>query len=483
MSLRAYSRASITDRMFNRPLAITRQKADIVLGVIGPRLNVSQLVVMGEAVERIPIAKLADSASISAANIGSDTLLMPGDAEMQRRDWNTGALLDPYETFQGVAILPVRGTLMAENGLDPVSGATGYDGLSFKYRHAQGNPAVKGLLWDIDSPGGEVTDLHELCDMIASGGNQKPMRAMVRGQCASAAYEMLAAVCGAGGDSTIPETGFAGSIGVITMHADFSKQLEQEGVTVTLLYEGPHKADGNPFEPLPADVETEIRADLSRFYGMFVDRVAAWRGLDADAVRATQSRLFNAEQAVQLGLVDKIMSWTDSLAEFVAQVNGRQPANSQRAAIPAPRTSQENASVTTITSGAPAAEHQPENTVIETILATQAKADVEAAAAGERARVLALIDLCPESTISASLQTAIQGGIDAGAYAIELTQAAKARGASVTDLKAGAVQEEQLPVGTNKAAISGSAADKKPGLLQRVAAMGHRGLAHLNTGA
>ncbi|MFX4088046.1 hypothetical protein ACKU27_23425 [Sphingobium yanoikuyae] len=133
---RAYSLVDISERAFNRPVMITPEKAQIILGVIGPRLNVGQLIVAGDDSPPVPIQSLA--AMASGARLEMDP--MPGDERMAARDWNTGAIIAPYETWMGAAIIKVRGTLMAENGLNPSSGATGYDGLLYKARYAHADP-------------------------------------------------------------------------------------------------------------------------------------------------------------------------------------------------------------------------------------------------------------------------------------------------------------------------------------------------------
>lgn len=106
-----------------------------------------------------------------------------------------------------------------------------------------------------------------------------------------------------------------------------------------------------------------------------------------------------------------------------------------------------------------------------------------AAAATERTRVLSLVDLCPETTMSASLRTAIEGGQDAGAFAIGLATSAKARGASMSDLKAGTVPAEQLPApGKGASADAGKAktgAEQASGILALAASVGVKAAKHL----
>jgi hypothetical protein len=110
------------------------------------------------------------------------------------------------------------------------------------------------------------------------------------------------------------------------------------------------------------------------------------------------------------------------------------------------------------------------------------KADpVVAAVTAERGRILALADLCPSSILATPLRTAIESGQDAGAFAIGLATASKKRGASIEDLRDGAVQEGQLPV-TGKGAPKGkvpTGAEQATGILALAASVGVAAARHL----
>lgn len=62
-----------------------------------------------------------------------------------------------YQVVNGIAVLPVTGTLVHKlGGMRPFSGMTGYDGVTARLQQAVSDPEVKGILLDIDSPGGHV---------------------------------------------------------------------------------------------------------------------------------------------------------------------------------------------------------------------------------------------------------------------------------------------------------------------------------------
>ncbi|WP_267396565.1 MULTISPECIES: S49 family peptidase [unclassified Sphingomonas] len=499
MSFRSFSRAGITRRLFNTPLAVLPSTAAIVLGVVGPRFDVSQLL-MHAGGEQLDIEEL--QARATAARAGIDAKLTADD---RRPDLTASDVLTVQD---GVAHIDIRGELVAENGggVTPSSGFTGYDAVRAAWSFAQRDTQVRGVLLDIDSPGGEVTDLNELCAAMMADRGNKPSRAIIRGVGASAAYA-IACCCD---EITVQDLGYAGSIGVITMHADFSGQLEQAGIKVTLIHGGAHKADGNPFQALPDDVRDAIQADIDHAYGRFVAHVATARGLSEEAVRGTEARIYRGEKAVNAGLADKVMGWADSQAEFVATVNGRQPANPQRRARKSgARASMETAmpgetdttsaaanqalagitSMTIIGSAANAtalaavlAAGGHGDIAVTAVEAPEATPEAGTEAAAERTRVLALAELCPETTMSASLRTAIESGQDTGAFAIGLATNAKARGASMADLRAGTVAADQLPEPGKDKAPGGKAktgAEQATGILALAASLGIGAAKHL----
>ena len=341
---RAFSRANIIARLFNTPLAVTSQTAAIVLGAVGQRLDVGQLFV-----------------STDGRTLGLDQLEAMAAEEVTRLKARGGvdrrAKALPAERLMMVhnriAHVDVRGETVAENGIGPESGFTGYDGIVASVQAADADPNVAGILLDIDSPGGEVAGLYECAGILMARRGTKPMRALIRGMGCSAAYALAACA----DEITLHELGYAGSIGTIAMHADFSQALEQDGIKVTLFTAGEHKADGNPFEPLPDHVASEIQTLVETANARFIAHVANARGLKEEAVRAQQAATYRGEAAVQAGLVDKIMGWQDSMAEFDAQVNRRGPC----AAAPAPtgaRSTGKGPSMST-EANAPAAEIQP----------------------------------------------------------------------------------------------------------------------------
>lgn len=237
-----------------------------------------------------------------------------------------------------VAVLGVLGLISQRaSQIDDISGpgGTSIERLTARFRSALGDPAVKAIVLDVDSPGGGVYGVPELADEIRRSRGQKPIVAVANSLAASAAYWLASAA----GELVVTPSGELGSVGVYAAHEDISKMLEGEGVTISLIYEGKYKVEGNPFEPLSEEARVEIQRNVKRYYDMFVRDLAKGRGVPVDAVRKDfgEGRVVGAGDAVERKMADRV----DTLDETVRRVGSqRAPAaigpGQQRVAAGAP---------------------------------------------------------------------------------------------------------------------------------------------------
>jgi len=218
----------------------------------------------------------------------------------------------------GVAWLPVRDVLVRRDGqIDADSTELeSYAHLGLVLRLCIADARVQGILLDIDSCGGESGGLFDLCADIRAAATVKPIWAIANDDCLSAAY----AIASAAGRIWITRTGGIGSIGVIAMHTDQSGFDEAEGIRFEYVYAGEHKADYNPHEPLSADARAMLQAEVDRLYGIFVGQVAAYRGMPAAAVAATEAAVFYGEHAIRVGLADQVGTLGDAVAAMSAML-------------------------------------------------------------------------------------------------------------------------------------------------------------------
>lgn len=235
----------------------------------------------------------------------------------------------PFAFASGVAVIPVTGLLLNRFG-QSYGSITGYNFIRSQFNQAIADDDVTGIILDVNSYGGEAAGCFELSEDIRKGRAKKPVLAMIDSNCYSAGYAIASAasrvVC-------IPSGG-AGSIGVVMMHTDMSKLLDEWGIKVTYIFESDHKVDGNPYEVLPDSVRANLQASIHKSYERFVSLVAANRGMDAQAVRDTKSRIYQADEALALGLIDAVSSPIEAATAFLSELSGSTPQLQQGAIMP-----------------------------------------------------------------------------------------------------------------------------------------------------
>lgn len=279
-----------------------------------------------------------------------------------------------YAVVDGIAVIDVVGILSNKNPY--WSSSTSYSALLADVTSAVEDSSVAGIILRVDSPGGDTNMAFETADAIASMKRSKPMFAAIDSGAYSAAYLIASQ-----SDKIYipPKTGGAGSIGVYTMHIDYSEALTKAGVKVTYISEGEGKVDGNPYEPLSKTASEELKALVAKDYGYFVDAVSRGRGLSADAIHALGARLYFGSDAITAGLADKLGTFQTALDVMRAKTSKPAAysfaANSQQGANMAD--TNENANGTAAAVAAPSTE------------AIRAAAQAEAAAS-----VAEIADLC-----------------------------------------------------------------------------------------
>jgi signal peptide peptidase SppA len=281
----------LAQRLFNTPLAITPAKAEMVMAALADRFGITKLF-------------RANGQPLALSEFGIDD----DDDEPDYRY---------YDVVQGVAVIPVSGTLVQKSGyMRPTCGMTGYDGIRANLSMALEDPAVRGIMLDIDSGGGEVAGCFDLVDAIYSARGRKPIWAVLSESAYSAAY----AIASAADKITVPRTGGTGSVGVICAHVDFSKALAKDGITVTMIHYGARKADGNEFNPLSDEALARYQADVNAMGELFVKTVARNRKLSVAAVRGTQATTFLGVEGVEIGFADAVMAPDEAFRSLLAEL-------------------------------------------------------------------------------------------------------------------------------------------------------------------
>jgi protease-4 len=211
---------------------------------------------------------------------------------------------------QQIAVIPLEGILTDSSRKD----------FEQILRHIEENKGLKGVVIDIDSPGGEVTPSDEIYQRILklkSDHSGLVIAASMRGMGASGAYY---AACGC--DTIVAEeTTITGSIGVLWPNYNFAELMQKYGVRdTTIVSDGaPYKDAGSPTQAPNAEHEAYLRGLVDSEFARFKAVVLKSRGpkLKPSLDEIANGKAYTAPEAKQNGLIDDI-GYLDKAVNFVA---------------------------------------------------------------------------------------------------------------------------------------------------------------------
>jgi len=215
-----------------------------------------------------------------------------------------------------LAVVSINGALTNDDSpWNKYFGLVSYDEIRAAVYEAAIHEGTSSILLKVESPGGSVSGIAETSDFIKEVSNKvKPVNTYTGSQMASGGYWL-----GSVGDKVYAnEMASVGSIGVITVHQDISKMLEDYGITTTILRKGEFKALGSPYEPLSDKAKKEINDDMDFIYDVFTRTVAENRGIPQTMIKdhAAEGKVFFGSEAKEVGLVDEVMTY-DAVVEKV----------------------------------------------------------------------------------------------------------------------------------------------------------------------
>lgn len=231
----------------------------------------------------------------------------------------------PFAFSGGIAIIPVHGTLINRFG-SSWGFVTGYNFIRQQTAMAAQDPDVLGIVFDINSYGGEVAGCFECAADIQALANGKPTMAVVDSNAYSAGY----ATAVAADKIVVTPSGGAGSIGVVATHVSYEEMLANEGIKVTFIHAGKHKVDGNPYQDLSAEAKAAIQADVDASYDVFVGWVGKRRKKSEKDIRATEARTYSANEAMSLGLIDAVATPQAAVQAFLGELSGSTSSTRER---------------------------------------------------------------------------------------------------------------------------------------------------------
>lgn len=216
---------------------------------------------------------------------------------------------------RGVRVLPLVGVLeQRQSLLGYLMGWTDLTAFGKWFDDALAEPNTDTVLIEVDSPGGAAAGVQELAAKVRAGRAKKKIIAHVNALAASGAYWIASAA----GEVVATPSADVGSIGVFSVHLDYSAALDKQGVKPTILREPALKVGANPYEPLAEAVRDKLQADVRQVYRSFVGAVAAHRRVTPAKVESDFGRGLTllARDALAAGAVDRIAPFDQVVQEL-----------------------------------------------------------------------------------------------------------------------------------------------------------------------
>lgn len=117
-----------------------------------------------------------------------------------------------------------------------------------------------------------------------------------------------------------------GSIGTLLVSYVFANTEENQGVTYRVFRAGEFKALGNPYEELTEEAAAYIQQNLEKTNTFFLEHVVAHRNLAmANKAAWGEGKTFFAEEAMAVGLIDKIATLSEVVGSGASQTSTSDP--------------------------------------------------------------------------------------------------------------------------------------------------------------
>lgn len=175
----------------------------------------------------------------------------------------------------------------------------------------------KGMILDVDTPGGSVyaTDELYLKLMEYKETTGRPVYTYMESQATSGGYYLAMA-----SDKIFANRNcITGSIGVTfgTMY-DVSGLMDKLGINATTINSGANKNMGDVTEPMTDEQEKIFQSLIDETFDQFVDVVAEGRGMkEAEVRKLADGRLYSAKQAEENGLIDQVGTFQEALDNMI----------------------------------------------------------------------------------------------------------------------------------------------------------------------
>lgn len=271
------------------------------------------------AVTKIREKSPLETAAALAQLNGLNPKMLAGPEGERKAVFGDGRQDYMMQRYKNLALINISGSLVKnDNPWNKWYGLVSYDEIRRSTLLALQDSAVDGILLTMNTPGGSAAGADSMAGFFSKANNTKPLYAYAESDMCSGGYYLGAPAR----EIYAQRAASIGSIGVVMVHYDYLKMYQEAGITPTVFRAGEFKALGSQMEHLDKKATADIQARLDDYFKMFNEHVVEHRPFDSvDQMRATagEGRVFMAEEAKEVGLVDQVAELEDTLEEVSAK--------------------------------------------------------------------------------------------------------------------------------------------------------------------
>jgi signal peptide peptidase SppA len=220
-----------------------------------------------------------------------------------------------------VCVLKIDGpTRDKANWLTRAIGWPTYDDIKERLQQTWEDSSCMAVVMDINSPGGQAQGTNAMSKFISDFNKKvKPVIGYTSGLCASAAvwYGTAGSALAADPDADV------GSIGAVNVFTSYYRAQKAAGYDTTVTRSGPYKAVPNSMEKLDDRGQEVLTEEVQKWHNRFLVGLSGNIGMKPEVINKTiaNGKVFTAQQALNLGLVQSLISFEQLIANLNAKLD------------------------------------------------------------------------------------------------------------------------------------------------------------------
>ncbi|MFT4243920.1 MAG: signal peptide peptidase SppA [Candidatus Woesearchaeota archaeon] len=216
-----------------------------------------------------------------------------------------------------IGVVPISGEIKTSSSISLFSTGTSSRMIANQIYTLAGDNSVKGIILDINSPGGSPVASDEIAQAILYAKEQKPVYTVFSDVGASGAYWI-----GVSSDKIYSAPlSIVGSIGVTSATLTFEEFIREWNITYRQQTAGEFKDMGSPFREQSEQEKEMMQNLLDTVHLEFIEHIAKHRNLSIEYVTSLATgEIFLGRRAVELELIDEIGYLRDVIADMKNKV-------------------------------------------------------------------------------------------------------------------------------------------------------------------